>query len=787
MNVNKKMLIHLTLLLTFNIINVIAYPYIGFPFNEQLPDIARIGENYKFIINSQTFKSDDSSQIQYKAFQLPEWLNFDSSSLEFSGIPTNNVNAGTFSFILQGTDNQGSLNQTCSILLSNQPSPQLNPDNAITQQLQSIGYTNGYGGIILKPQDSFKISFNKNTFEIPSSSSNKNLLYYGKSANRTSLPNWCFFDESSLTFSGIAPFINSLDAPSLQFDLTLIATDYEGFSAVNSDFRIVVGGHSLYIQNSTNYENSIMTSPGESFEINLPINEIYLDNNVIQSEQIKEVVNYNGPSWVTILNNSKLSGTVPSDQTSNVVVNVTLFDIYGDSVFMNFDINVLHNIFNVDSISNITANDGTFFQYQIPDSYFQNETATDLTVTFQDDWLTFYHSNNTFVGQVPDDFDYVSIKLDASMNNMKQSMNFFIVGKPLTISSSSYSRTISMSSSSLITNSASFTNSQSDLIITSTISSSSITSSLSSVPTITDSPSPISTNNKSSNSDSQKKLAIGLGVAIPLIVIIAVAIFIFFFCCGKRRKNNSKDNEKGELSNGPNDDAPYLMNKSNTSNTTLGMDTTSARILAEKNLSNLEKGYSDDSSYYSMSQQTLTSESNNNLYQAANQQMSTDQLLNHEQNKSIVTGGIFNSWRKSSNGNLKTRDSLNSLATVATSDLLTVSVVNDDKIRKSQMILPSLSKLRNMRNSSDSLLFSSQSNKTNSKEFNNNLQPLRENELNDIPREESYESISSEAQLVGFENTGSYSKNIQREQTSYHAELYNINDDENDTDSFDRL
>lgn len=773
-----------------NVLKVLADPYVGFPFDEQLPDIARIGENYKFIINSQTFKSnDESSTIRYDAFNLPEWLSFDSSSLTLSGLPNDDQSTGQIDFILQGSDDNSSLNQSCSLYLSNQPSPQLNANDTVSEQLASIGYTNGYNGIILTPQESFKITFDKNTFQLPSSSNNEIAAYYGKSSNRTSLPSWCFFDESSLTFSGVAPTINSVDAPSLEFDLTLIATDYEGYAAVYSDFSIVVGGHSLYIKNSTYYETSVMTNPGDSIEIDLPIDEIYLDGNLIETDQIGSVENYNGPSWVSIVDNARVTGTIPSDQTSNVVVNVTLFDIYGDSIFMNFDINVLHDIFTVDSISNITVDDGSFFKFTLPDSYFQNITATDLSVTFDADWLTFYHSNNTFVGQVPDDFDFVSVKLDASMNNMKQSMQFFIVGNPSTFSSSSFYSSSTRSSSrysSSITNSASFASSRySSMVSLTTSSSTSIstsTTSSTSVPTSSDTLEVPGSNNRASKPDSKKKIAIGLGVAIPLIVIIVASIFIFFCCCAKRRKNSNEDDEKGHGNDAPN---PPFMKNFNTSNTTLAMDTTSARILAEKNLINLEKEANDQSSY-STAQSTLTDKSNRNLYEATNQQMSTDHLLDVA-NNSNTSNGIFSSWRKSANGNLNTRDSLNSLATVATSDLLTVNVVNNDKIRKSQMMLPSLSKLRNLSNSTDSM-FNSETNRTNSKDFNFNLAPLDEDEQsNNVSRDSSYNSFSSEAQLMGFENRGSYSTNIHREEKSYQAELYNANNYDNDTDSYEKL
>ncbi|ODQ44573.1 hypothetical protein PICMEDRAFT_74302 [Pichia membranifaciens NRRL Y-2026] len=766
-----------------------AHPSVGFPLNEQLPDIARIGENYQFVINSQTFESDKGEAIQYQAHGLPDWLSFDSSSLKLSGSPTGNDTTGQVDFVLEGTDSEGSLNKSCSIYLSDQPAPVINANETIIDQLQKMGTTNGYKGIILKAQDTFSFKFDSDTFQLPSSSSNKIVAYYGKSANRTSLPSWCFFDADTLTFSGTAPFVNSVNAPSLQFDLTLIATDYAGYSAAYSDFNIVVGGHELFLNASGGFDNIVNTNPGDTFSAELPIEDVYLDDKQIETNQISNVVVYNGPSWVHVENNTQLTGTVPSDQTSNVVVNVTLFDTYGDSLFMDFDINVVHEIFAVDSLSNVTVSDGSLFQYTLPDSYFKNKTATDLDAVFSDTWLTFYHSNNTFVGKVPDDFKSTVIELDASMNSMKQVKKFYLTGKPK-ISSSSSSRMSSSKMSSSSRNSSSSKIPSSSKISSSRYSSSTLSSSSTmssyrsasssataafsssySAASATSSLSPFLNQNKNSDADTKKKLAIGLGVAIPIVAILS-ALLLFFCCCAKNRKKNQGE-EGGDNDKPSGSGALYLMKEQGSSNATV----TSARVLAEKNLTNLEKD-SDASSYYSVAQSTLTDGSNHNLYQAAKQQASTDQLLTDPNSStSNNNSGIFNSWRRSSNGNLKTRDSLGSLATVATNELLTVNMINEAKLRKSQMIYPKMSKLRNINNSTDSM-FNGEG--TDLLAANNSLATLREEvNKNPISRDGSSQTISSsEAQLVGFNDSGSVARKIQREKKSCQGELYNIGDDD---------
>lgn len=770
------------LVLNLLITLVNAYPYVGFPFNEQLPDIARLGEDYKFSLNSQTFKSNDNSQITYEAFNLPTWLSFDSNSIKLFGLPNNenvsNDQLGKIDFILQGTDNQGSLNQTCSIYLSDQPSPQLNPNDLILKQLDSISETNGYNGIIFNPEESFSIKINKDTFQIPSSSNNKIVEYYGKSANRTSLPSWCFFDSNTLTFSGITPPVNSVNAPSLQFDLTLIATDYSGYAAIYTDFNIIVGGHNLYINSSSNYNNSIQANPGDDFSFDLPLKDIYLDGNVIEIDQISNVIIYDSPSWIQINDNSKISGTVPKDQLSNIVANVTLFDIYGDSVFMNFDIDVLHQIFTIDSISNITVTNGEFFEYSIPDSYFSNVTETDLDVSFDDDWLTFYHSNNTFTGIVPKNFDNSKIELNANMNSMKQSLSFYLIGKSKNSSSISSSRTTSSSISRSSSSASSTYKSSSSVGIVKTTNSVSSTISL---PTNSSSnTSAIIVHNK--NSNTQKNLAIGLGVAIPVAFII-MAVILYYCCCIAKRKKNNDDNDDNNDKDGNNgyidpekgNVKSTYMSHTNSSNATLTKMATQG--INEKNLKELDKDNnsltSSASSYFSITQSTLTDKSNNELYEIANFQNSRDQLLNSGSE-------ILNSWRKSSNGNLQTRDSLNSLATVSTNDFLTVNMINENKQRQSQVVLSRPSNLKKLSISSDSNL-NDDNNNNNLRDSKNSLTPLREEVSNDhgkmdedIPRDQSYQTISSEAQLVGFTNRQSISKSFKREEKSCRGEIYDL-------------
>lgn len=625
----QAMRLRTTLSLAVALANVDAWPYIGFPIDQQLPQIARIGEDYSFTLNTQTFKSDVSDSITYKAYNLPDWLNFNEDSLNLSGLTTGSDD-GVIEFILQGTDSQGSLNQTGQLYVSKDASPYINPTDSIIQQLQSIGETNGYNGIVLQPNDAFKIEFSMDSFLVPSSSPVETLTYYGKSGNRTSLPSWCFFDSTSLTFSGQAPTINSVNAPSLNFDLTLIATDEKGYTAVYQDFSIVVGGHSL-ILNSTDYQNSVNTSVGEHFEIKLPLTDILLDGKQIGSGEIANVEIYDQPDWVSIDDKSSIVGTVPEDQSSNVILNVTLYDNYGDYILMNFGVDVVHDIFK-SQLPDIEAQRGEFLEFQLDKDSFNNLTAVTIEPEFNSDWLRFFHSNNTFVGQTPDNFNSMEIEISASLGSIVETEKFKVIGKG-TVSSSR--RSSSMSRTASTTSHTGTTKSSSTSTTTTGTSNSSITSG-------------VAVNKSTSN---KKALAIGLGVGIPVGVIILILILLIWFGIipiFKSRRREDPVDEEVDTSYGSGD-------------TGEGGSGTSATIVNNANLEKLESdGYStgDDEKTFEDAV----------MYQTP--QYSTDQLLNEPK-------GVFNSWRA--------RDSTNSLATVATNDLLTVNMVETHNARRSQL------------------------------------------------------------------------------------------------------
>ncbi|CDK27773.1 unnamed protein product [Kuraishia capsulata CBS 1993] len=635
---------------------VSATPYVGFPLDEQLPNVARVGEEYEFSINKLTYETDDGT-VAYSVDGLPSWLSFDSSSLTFSGVPKTDDASTDVPIYLVGTDNSGTLNKTYSIVVSSDPGPSLSSASTLIDQLSAYGDTNGIDGLVLSPGADFNIKFSSKTFEMISGSTNKIKTYYGKSLNRTSLPSWAYFDSDTLTFSGTAPAVNSEIAPSQSFGFILIATDYEGYTGAYGTFDIVVGAHQL----STNMTSPLVinATAGDSFSYTVPLEDVFLDSEIISSSNISSVQLNNAPSWVSLSAMTKISGDVPEDTDENHVFNVTVTDVYSNSVQLEFTIEVLTTVFTVSSLPDVNATRGEFFEYTLDEDDFTNINDTTIKVEFDDNtWLTFFQTNYTFAGNVPSKFKELEISLKATLGSLSTTKKFNIDGiagkKKKTSSSSSSSSHHSKSSSS----------SSSSHTSTKTGSTSSVTAT----------PTNNSKSNTSKNSN-KKTLAIALGVVIPIVVLVLLGFLLF--CCWRRRKSNGSDDEKKKS---PDISDPIFINGSNVPRSqsfdTMNSEETTARRLSTLNVLKLDgKHYGDNASINSST--TNVNSTRSSMYEDA---------LQHQPLDDERDAQVRKSWRtKLGDGTWKPHDSLNSLATVATNELLSVRVTDDELRRRSQM------------------------------------------------------------------------------------------------------
>lgn len=670
-----------------------AQPREGFPFDEQLPTVARANEAYEFQMSNETFISSNGD-VTYSAKDLPSWLSFDPTSRTLSGTPSDQDVTDSAGFTLMGQDNDGEITKQYSIVVSKNKGPNPSDSYTVLSQLSDFGQTNGQNGLVLAPGKVFNVTFDSKTFD----SDDEIKAYYGRSSDRSSLPNWLFFDSSTLRFSGVAPAVNSEIAPGFQYSFIFIATDYAGNAGSWVDFDIVVGYHDL--TTSLKGVTNINGSSGDDINFEIPLENVYQDGAEISLDNISYAGLNGAPDWLK-LDNYTLVGTVPEDfkSGSNDTFNVTIYDHYSNSVVLYFAIETIDSLFSVDSFRDANATRGSYFQYYFLPSQFTDFSNTNLTVEFEDaDWLSFHSSNLTINGETPDEFDETQVTVKAHLKNSDDSdeLSFKIYGSdPLSSSSSSRSHSSTSSNSSRSSASASSSSSSGATVSATSASSNGNVS-------------------KSSSGTNKKALAIGLGVGIPLFLILVAGILIFL-CCFKRRKNDKSDEE--DSSNSPKISKPILGNPANGPNSRspngaspMSDAAAAGGVLDEKqdwnephrlgalnvlkldgkdlyenesNSSSLTKGDSFDS---------IHDDTHSSLYHDALQAQSTDMLMSGGAAAAGV-GAAANhynkdkdaipkkSWRQTIDSKIN-RESLNSLATVSTNELFSIRLADDDDIRK---------------------------------------------------------------------------------------------------------
>lgn len=556
--------------------------------------------------------------------------------------------------------------------------------------LKNSGYTNGRNALKLSPGEIFNISFDRDTFTETSSSTS----YYGRSAlYHAPLPNWVFFDENNLKFSGTAPVVNSEIAPESSFSFSLIATDLKGYTGAEVSFDLVIGAH----QFTTSIQNTLAVNVSSSgdFQYSLPLSYVYLDNEPVSLSNISSITLLDAPEWASI-SNTTLSGTLPED-ISGKNLTVAINDIYGDSIYLNFLVESTSKLFAVSSLPNANATQGEWFQYSLLPSQFTDYDNTDVSVSPSDNstsssWLSYHESNLTLMGEVPKSFKSMTVDVKAKQKSKTQQLSFKLAGVPS-------KRKTSSSSSSSSTSSATKTSTTSSSATPSTSNTSSGTST------------PIAALKNQKKQSNSKTVAIACGVAIPLVVLLAA--LILFLLLWRRRKNKSEATEDDESS--PRIGKPQLGNPANHPNAygvspfgdenSIGNSSTARRLgaLNAITLDNEVASASDGSTMDEKAECGSLSSSSSDSYHDAALAGSTDALVPRDEHDQYFdpnkhTSSVYlnseptnrKSWRFSKRGissvgdspERNMRESYNSLNTVSTAELFNTQIARDRTLPK---------------------------------------------------------------------------------------------------------
>ncbi|KAM0287182.1 hypothetical protein ACHAQH_000496 [Verticillium albo-atrum] len=355
-----------------------AQPTITFPFNSQLPPVARISEPFSYTLSQQTFTS--ASSITYTLDDAPSWLSIDNSTGRLFGTPEeNDVSKGDVVGVpvdVVATDDSGAVTMTATLVVSRNQAPTVN--NPLADQIQKFGDQSAPNAIVSYPASPFSFSFAEDTF-----TSRTPLDYYATSADSSPLPSWMKFDAGNLTFSGQTPPFETLVQPPQTFDFHLVASDVVGFAGISILFSVVVGSRKLTIDNPVIQMNA---SRGDPISYTSLQEDIKLDGKKVDTSELT-ISTQDMPDWLALNETSLIIQGTPPDDARSTNSTITFQNALSDTLNIQLAVFIATAIFRK-TLSNVKISPETPFSLDL-ESYLQ--TPDDVTVEIEtspsQDWL----------------------------------------------------------------------------------------------------------------------------------------------------------------------------------------------------------------------------------------------------------------------------------------------------------------------------------------------------------------------------------------------------------------
>lgn len=362
---------------------------VAFPFNSQVPTVARVSEPYSFQFAGDTFSSSEETNLSYNLIGAPAWLNLDGATRTLYGTPRGS-DQGPTDFGISANGGQGFADMLCTLVIVDFGSPELQGN--ISQALSAAGALAGPTTLVLHPGDSFSIDFDTGLFQ---DNNGHVLTYYATSSDRTPLPAWVKFNSAALSFSGRAP---ALTSASQSFGIFLIASDVVGFAGAVASFTLQISDDKLAFVPQEEVLNITVGIPINFTQLS---SELRLNGVTAARKQILSATAVL-PPWLSLDSQTlALTGTPPPNFKTQGV-NITVIDIFGDTAVKTLQLQSgKFSLFN-GHIGAINATAGKPFSYTINPSVF-SQAGLDISVQFTPDvpWLHFDSNTLTISGQIP--------------------------------------------------------------------------------------------------------------------------------------------------------------------------------------------------------------------------------------------------------------------------------------------------------------------------------------------------------------------------------------------------
>ena len=375
--------------------------------------LSNIDSSYRYTLPLDTFAAEDNAVLVYSAEQssgsiLPDWLRFNTTTRQLSGLPNSTV-AGRYELAIIATNPVGAQAAANFSLIA----------EYFPEVLQAI----------LPPLADINSAF---SFMVPSNSfidrDGDPLTYTAQRQNSGLLPNWLTFNPQTLSFSGVPLETDEGDLP-----LQIIATDPAG-AFVTNHLTIQV----IHFPVLAHPQPPMTIRAGQSFNFSLPRNTFEDIDQTGLSYSTKDPL----PIWLSF-DNRTLSFSGKTSGLESVPLTLVATDTRGASTSVSFQMVVRGDVPPTalsGSLSNQAATVGQVFSYFTPNPLFvdaHNNTliysASQQDGTFLPEWLHFDNQTLHFSGK-PGHGDTnfyatrtVGVKVSAQSNEGQANTNFNII------------------------------------------------------------------------------------------------------------------------------------------------------------------------------------------------------------------------------------------------------------------------------------------------------------------------------------------------------------------------
>jgi hypothetical protein len=390
--------------------SVFSAPQVGFLFNSQIPDVARVNQSYGFALSPSTFRSVGSNTV-LSLENAPSWLHVNTTSNTLYGIPSDG-DTGNATFKIVAADSTGSTSMPASLIVESGQGPTIGSN--VADVLTKAGILTGKTTILLSPLSNFDLEF-ASVFTV----TDRKLLAYITMRDHTPVPAWINFDAATFRVSGITP---SVDANPQKMELDIIASETPGFASARVSITVSVGTHQFFFDSVDTIAN---IPAGETVNINTLKSRLQFDGHPISDTDFLSAA-AQVPDWLTFdAQTLFLTGTPPPGiGVENITV--TAYDKYGDTASMILRLNLGFGKLYKGHIGTLNATTGKEFIYQMSKADFIGDSLdihVDMGVASL--WLLFDSDKLLIRGTIPESVGSQTISANLTVINKEKGLRDF--------------------------------------------------------------------------------------------------------------------------------------------------------------------------------------------------------------------------------------------------------------------------------------------------------------------------------------------------------------------------